>query len=133
VEAELEPDAGEGVVREEIAIEGVEHDRRVDAAERARLEELDLAASALFGGRAEEIDGADDLLCSGLPGLRWSSRSSCPSRSRPWRARRRRSTRNFRRMCATSSASSPPKSADFGCLKLVEANKLPDGDQQRWQ
>ena len=39
---------------QEIAIEGMEHHRRVDAFECARLEQLDLAAAAFLAGRAEQ-------------------------------------------------------------------------------
>ena len=37
---------------EEVAIEGVEHHRRIDALEGTRVDELDLAAAAFLGGRA---------------------------------------------------------------------------------
>jgi hypothetical protein len=54
-------DASVGV-GDEVAVEGVEHHRRVDAVEDARLEHLDLPAPTLFGGRSEEDHlAAEDL------------------------------------------------------------------------
>ena len=58
LEGEVEAGARQRDVRQEIAIERVEHHRRVDAAEDARLEQRDLAAAAFLGGRADELDRA---------------------------------------------------------------------------
>ena len=42
-------------MRQNIAIERVKHHRRVDAFEHAGLQQLDLSASAFFGGRADDL------------------------------------------------------------------------------
>ena len=52
-------------VREHVAVERVEHHRGIDALERARFEQADLAASVFFGGRPEELDRA--LEVRGVP------------------------------------------------------------------
>jgi hypothetical protein len=46
----------EEVLVENGPVEAVDHHRAVDAREHAALEELDLAAPALFGGRADHVD-----------------------------------------------------------------------------
>ena len=52
-------------VREDVAIERVEHHRRGDALEDAGLDQLDLAAAALFRRRAEEHDLAASRSATG--------------------------------------------------------------------
>ena len=61
LESEVEVSAGQCDVSQEIAIEGVKHHRRVDAAKHARLEQSDLASSAFLGGRSNELDRALEL------------------------------------------------------------------------
>jgi hypothetical protein len=55
VEVEVEVHVRERRVRQQIAIEGVEHHRGVDALEHARFEQLDLAAAALLRGGADQV------------------------------------------------------------------------------
>ena len=62
LEVEREPERRERGVREDVAVEGVEHHRRVDPLERARLDEPDLAAPAFLGRRSEQHDLPPDLL-----------------------------------------------------------------------
>jgi FAD:protein FMN transferase len=52
---------GERRVREHVAVERMEHHRGVDAFERARLEQADLAASVFLGRCPEELDRALDV------------------------------------------------------------------------
>ena len=57
-----EPMRRERGVREDVAVEGVEHHGGIDPLERSRLEEPDLAPSSLLGRRAEQHDLAPDSL-----------------------------------------------------------------------
>src|SRR5262245_18461340 len=47
---------------QQVAIERMEHHRRVDAVERARLEQLDLPAAAFLGRRPEQKDLTVELI-----------------------------------------------------------------------
>ena len=61
-ERERQPLAGQRRVGKQVAIEGMEHHRRVDAFERARLEQPDLAPATLLGGRAEQKHFAAQII-----------------------------------------------------------------------
>ena len=144
-EAHLDPEAGERRVRQQVAIEGVEHHRRVDAVEHAGFEQRILppppssagvpisstcppSSAADPGQRQERAHGAgrDQVVAAGVADLGQRVVLGEDRDPRPGRAGRRARETPWADRPMPRSTGTPPRSFDeladpLRCLVLVEA------------